>query len=158
MGPLHERSGGRHATYQRQAQRWRRATVDWQITKRGRVTYYRTKSNEVFSDPDLLRLVPGMQVARINAHTWAVGACGFNGRFSNKLLVLIEGRTVYTSLFSGVYWDAQDLIIEDIDRIEVIRGPGASLWGANAVNDVINIITKSAAGNSGPPRLIGGRR
>ena len=105
--------------------------------------------------PDLLRLVPGMQVARIDAHTWAVGARGLNGRFSNKLLVLIDGRTVYTSLFSGVLWDAQDLMIEDIDRIEVIRGPGASLWGSNAVNGVINIITKFAQDTQGHLAVVG---
>src|SRR5207247_3698973 len=69
---------------------------------------------------------------------------GFNGRFANKLLVLIDGRSVYTPLFSGVYWNMQDVMLEDVDRIEVIRGPGATLWGANAVNGVINLITKSA--------------
>lgn len=96
------------------------------------------------SIPELLRMVPGVQVARIDANKWAISARGFNGRFANKLLVLIDGRSVYTPLFSGVYWDVQDLMLEDIERIEVIRGPGATLWGANAVNGVINIITKSA--------------
>lgn len=96
------------------------------------------------SIPELLRMVPGLQVARINAHEWAITARGFNGRWANKLLVLIDGRTIYTPTFSGVYWDMVNLPLEDIDRIEVIRGPGATMWGANAVNGVINILTKSA--------------
>ncbi|HKN33953.1 MAG TPA: TonB-dependent receptor [Terriglobales bacterium] len=96
------------------------------------------------SIPEALRLVPGVQVARIDENKWAISSRGFNGRFANKLLVLIDGRSVYTPLFSGVYWNAQDVMLEDVDRIEVIRGPGATLWGANAVNGVINIITKSA--------------
>jgi iron complex outermembrane receptor protein len=94
--------------------------------------------------PDVLRMVPGLEVAQINASTWAISARGFNGEYSNKLLVLIDGRTVYTPLFSGVYWDAQDVPLDSIERIEVIRGPGATVWGANAVNGVINIITQSA--------------
>lgn len=97
------------------------------------------------SIPETLRLVPGMQVAQINPGNWAISSRGFNGRFANKLLVMIDGRSVYTPLFSGVYWDMQDTVMEDIERIEVIRGPGASLWGANAVNGVINIITKDSA-------------
>src|SRR6266516_2135805 len=96
------------------------------------------------SIPEALRMVPGLQVARIDENKWAIGSRGFNGRFDNKLLVLIDGRSVYTPLFSGVYWNVQDVMLEDVDRIEVIRGPGATLWGANAVNGVINIITKSA--------------
>src|SRR3982075_1059150 len=94
------------------------------------------------SIPETLRLVPGLQVARIDQNKWAIGSRGFNGRFDNKLLVLIDGRSVYTPLFSGVYWNVQDVMLEDVDRIEVIRGPGATLWGANAVNGVINVITK----------------
>ena len=94
--------------------------------------------------PEALRLVPGVQVARIDENKWAISSRGSNGRFANKLLVLIDGRSVYTPLFSGVYWNVQDVMLEDVDRIEVIRGPGATLWGANAVNGVINIITKSA--------------
>src|SRR5881398_2147921 len=94
--------------------------------------------------PEALRMVPGMQVARIDENKWAIGSRGFNGRFDYKLLVLIDGRSVYTPLFSGVFWDVQDVMLEDIDRIEIIRGPGATLWGANAVNGVINILTKSA--------------
>jgi iron complex outermembrane receptor protein len=99
--------------------------------------------------PDLLRMVPGLHVANIDSNTWAITARGFNGQFANKLLVMIDGRSVYTPLFSGVYWDVQDLLLEDIDRIEVVRGPGGTLWGANAVNGVINIITKEAARTQG---------
>jgi iron complex outermembrane recepter protein len=98
----------------------------------------------VTSIPEALRLSPGVEVARQDAHTWAISSRGFNDEFANQLLVLIDGRSVYTPLFAGVYWDVQDLMLEDVDRIEVIRGPGATLWGANAVNGVINITTKSA--------------
>ena len=101
------------------------------------------------SIPELLRMVPGVNVARINNSSWAVTARGFNGAFSNKLLVLIDGRSVYTPAFSGVYWDVQDTLIEDIERIEVIRGPGATLWGANAVNGIINVVTKGAEATVG---------
>ncbi|HRY16684.1 MAG TPA: Plug domain-containing protein, partial [Candidatus Competibacteraceae bacterium] len=94
--------------------------------------------------PEALRLAPGVQVARIGADKWAITIRGFNARFSNKLLVLMDGRTVYDPLYSGVFWHAQDYVLEDIERIEVVRGPGGALWGANAVNGVINIITKSA--------------
>jgi iron complex outermembrane receptor protein len=96
------------------------------------------------SVPEALRMAPGLEVARIDENKWAIGSRGFNGRFDNKLLVLIDGRSVYTPLFSGVYWNVQDVMLEDVDRIEVIRGPGATMWGANAVDGVINIITKPA--------------
>ena len=99
--------------------------------------------------PDALRLVPGLDVAQVDSHTWAISSRGFNDIFANKLLVLIDGRTVYTPLFSGVFWEVQDTLLADIDRIEVVRGPGATLWGANAVNGVINIITKSARDTQG---------
>ena len=99
--------------------------------------------------PDLLRSVPGMNVAQINANTWAVSARGFGGQYANKMLVLVDGRTVYNPLFSGVYWDVVDVLLEDVQRIEVIRGPGATAWGANAVNGVVNIITKSAGAPPG---------
>jgi iron complex outermembrane receptor protein len=99
--------------------------------------------------PELLRVVPGLNIANIDSHTTAVSCRGFKNVFSNKLLVLIDGRSVYTPLFSGVYWDVQDTLLEDIDRIEVIRGPGSSIWGANAVNGVINIITKSSQETQG---------
>ena len=99
--------------------------------------------------PDLLRMVPGIQVARMDANKWAITSRGFNGRFANKLLVMIDGRSVYTPAFSGVIWEVKDTLLEDIDRIEVIRGPGATLWGANAVNGVISIITKKANDTQG---------
>lgn len=101
------------------------------------------------SIPDALRMAPGVQVAQINAHDWAISIRGFNDRFSNKLLVLVDGRTVYSPLFSGTYWSAQDMVMEDIERIEVIRGPGGTVWGANAVNGVINIRTKHSKNTQG---------
>lgn len=103
----------------------------------------------VTSVPEALRLAPGVHVGRIDANKWAVSIRGFNGRFANKLLVLVDGRSIYTPTFAGVYWEIQDLLLEDIDRIEVIRGPGASLWGANAVNGVINILTRRAEDTQG---------
>ncbi len=101
------------------------------------------------SIPELLRIVPGLQVARISSSKWAVTSRGFNNIYANKLLILIDGRTVYSPLFSGVFWDVQDTFLEDVDRIEVIRGPGASLWGANAVNGIINIKTKHTEDTEG---------
>lgn len=101
------------------------------------------------SIPEALRLAPGVQVARIDAANWAVSVRGFNGWYANKLLVLVDDRSIYNPAFAGVYWEVQDLLMEDIERIEVVRGPGASLWGANAVNGVINIITKRAADTQG---------
>jgi iron complex outermembrane recepter protein len=98
----------------------------------------------VTSIPDALRMVPGLQVARIDANKWAISCRGFNDRFANKMLVLVDGRTAYAELFGGVFWEALDTLLEDVERIEVIRGPGASVWGANAVNGVVNIITKGA--------------
>jgi iron complex outermembrane recepter protein len=108
------------------------------------------------SIPEVLRLVPGLMVARIDSNKWAVGARGESGRFSNKMLVLIDGRTVYTNLYSGVYWDQNDTLLEDVERIEIIRGPGGTMWGANAVNAVINIITKSAQQTQGMLATVGG--
>ena len=101
------------------------------------------------SIPEALRLVPGLQVSRINSSNWAITSRGFNDRYTNKLLVLIDGRTIYNALFAGVYWNFQNYMLEDIERIEVIRGPGSTLWGANAVNGVINVITKSAEDTQG---------
>ena len=98
---------------------------------------------------DALRMAPGVQVAKMSSNKWAVSIRGINGRFANKLLVLMDGRTLYNPLFSGVYWEVQDTVMEDISRIEVIRGPSASLWGANAVNGIINIITKAASETQG---------
>ncbi|MDX2506546.1 MAG: TonB-dependent receptor [Gammaproteobacteria bacterium] len=103
----------------------------------------------VTSIPEALRMAPGIQVSRIDANKWAITSRGFNRQFANKLLVMIDGRTVYAPSYSGVYWDAQDTLLADIDRIEVIRGPGATVWGANAVNGVINIITKQAMDTQG---------
>ncbi len=105
---------------------------------------------------DALRLAPGLDVAQISSNQWAVSARGFNGRFANKLLVLIDGRTVYTPLFSGVFWEDQDTLLEDVERIEVIRGPGAAIWGANAVNGVVNVITKRAGQTQGLLAAAGG--
>jgi iron complex outermembrane recepter protein len=99
--------------------------------------------------PDVLRRVPGMDVAQINANNWAVSARGLNGQFSNELLVLLDGRNVYTPTFGGVFWDTMDLPLENIERIEVILGPGASVWGENAVNGVVNIIRKKAGETKG---------
>jgi iron complex outermembrane receptor protein len=99
--------------------------------------------------PDLLRMVPGLEVAQVTPSIWAISARGFNSQYSNKLLVLIDGRVVYTPLFSGVYWDAQDVPLDSIERIEVIRGPGATVWGTNAVNGVIDIMTKTARQTAG---------
>lgn len=107
------------------------------------------------SIPELLRMVPGLSVARIDGNKWAISARGFNSRFANKLLVLIDGRSVYTPLFSGVIWETKDLMLEDVERIEVVRGPGATLWGANAVNGVINIITKHTKDTTGGLMTVG---
>lgn len=108
------------------------------------------------SIPEVLRLVPGLDVGRLGSSTWAISARGLRDLFSNKLLVLMDGRNLYNPLFAGTYWDVQDYILEDIERIEVIRGPGASLWGANAVNGVINIITKDAKDTNDSIVSIGG--
>ncbi len=109
----------------------------------------------VTSLPEALRLAPGVQVARIDANKWAIGVRGFASRLSRSLLVLIDGRSIYSPLFAGVYWEVQDTLLEDVDRIEVIRGPGGTIWGANAVNGVINIITKRAQETQGS-LLVGG--
>src|SRR3989449_5847265 len=99
--------------------------------------------------PEALRLASNLQVAQVDSRQWAISARGFNSTTANKLLVLIDGRTVYTPLYSGVFWDVQEMPLADIDRIEVISGPGATLWGANAVNGVINVITKGAKDTQG---------
>ncbi len=108
------------------------------------------------SIPEILRLAPGVEVARIDSDHWAVGIRGFGSQFSKSVLVLIDGRSVYTPLDSGVNWQVQDTLLEDIERIEVIRGPGGTIWGANAVNGVINIITKKTKDTRGALATIGG--
>ncbi len=99
--------------------------------------------------PEILRLVPGVNVARFSTGSWAISARGFNSTAADKMLVLMDGRTVYSPLFSGTFWEVQDLVLDEVERIEVIRGPGGTLWGANAVNGVINVITKTAHQTSG---------
>ena len=106
--------------------------------------------------PDLLRMVPGMDVAQINANTWAISGRGLNAEFANELLVMVDGREIYTPTTGGVFWDVVDIPLEDIERIEVIRGPGGSVWGANAVNGVINILTKKAGETKGAMVVAGG--
>lgn len=113
------------------------------------LTSEQIRESGVRTIPDLLRLVPGVNVGQIDSNEWAIGIRGFQGKLSRSVLVLIDGRSVYTPLFAGVYWDMQGVMIEDIDRIEVIRGPGGTIWGSNAVNGVINIIRKSARNTRG---------
>ncbi len=113
------------------------------------VTAEEVRRSGATSLPEALRLVPGIYVARIDGSKWSVTSRGFGGRFASKLLVLIDGRTLYSPMFGGVFWEMYDVVMEDIDRIEVIRGPAATMWGANAVNGVINVVTKSAAQTQG---------
>jgi iron complex outermembrane receptor protein len=113
------------------------------------ITHDMLRRGGATSLPEALRLAPNLQVARMDAHQYAISARGFNNAVANKLLVLIDGRTVYAPFFSGVFWDQQDVMLDDVERIEVISGPGATLWGANAVNGVINVITKAAKDSSG---------
>lgn len=113
------------------------------------ITQEDIRRSGMLSIPELLRLVPGLEVAQIDGNKWAITSRGFNTRFSSKMLILVDGRSVYTTVFSGVFWDQIDYPLEDIERIEVIKGPGGTLWGANAVNGVINIITKNAKDTEG---------
>jgi len=106
--------------------------------------------------PEALRLAPNLQVAQVNSHDWAISARGFNNTLANKLLVMIDGRSIYTPLYAGVFWDVQNVLLEDVERIEVISGPGGTLWGANAVNGVINVVTKSARDTQGALVTAGG--
>ena len=99
--------------------------------------------------PEVLRLAPGVEVARIDSNKWSIGIRGFGSRLSRDVLVLIDGRTVYTTLLAGTYWEVQNVMLEDVDRIEVIRGPGGTIWGPNAVNGVINVITRSSKDTHG---------
>jgi iron complex outermembrane recepter protein len=119
------------------------------------ITQEEIRRSGLTSIPEILRLAPGIEVARIDGTKWAVSARGFNGRLANKLLVLIDGRSVYSPETSGVYWEVQDLLLADIERIEVIRGPGGTMWGANAVNGVINIITKHTQDTRGGVVTVG---
>ena len=113
------------------------------------ITQEEIRRSGATSIPEALRLAPGVQVSRIDANKWSIGVRGFGSRLSRSVLVLMDGRSVYTPLFAGVYWEVQDTLLEDIERIEVIRGSGGTLWGANAVNGVINIITKRADDTQG---------
>ena len=120
------------------------------------ITQEDIRSSGATNIPDLLRMVPGVNVAHVSTNTWAVSIRGFNDSFANKVLVLIDGRSVYNPITSGVSWDQQDVPLEDIERIEVIRGPGGTVWGANAMNGVINIITKNAHNTQGGILSAGG--
>jgi iron complex outermembrane recepter protein len=113
------------------------------------ITHDDIERSGVTTIPEALRLAPGVEVARIDSSKWAIGIRGFGSRLSRSVLVLIDGRTVYTTLIAGTYWEVQDYLLEDIDRIEVIRGPGGTIWGPNAVNGVINIITKNTKDTHG---------
>jgi iron complex outermembrane receptor protein len=106
--------------------------------------------------PEALRLAPGVHVAKVDGNKWSIGIRGFQNQFSSKLLVQIDGRSVYNNAFAGVYWDTQDVLLDDIQRIEVVRGPGATVWGSNAVNGVINVITKGARATQGLYAIAGG--
>ena len=120
------------------------------------ITQEDIRRSGVATIPAALRLAPGVEVARIDSNKWSVGIRGFGSRLSRSVLVLIDGRSVYSTLLTGTYWEVQDTVIEDIDRIEVIRGPGGTIWGPNAVNGVINIITKSSKDTQGALVATGG--
>ena len=137
-------------------------TVDRQESTVGRspaavfvITQEMIKRSGARNIPEALRMAPGIEVAKITSSTWAISARGFNGRFANKLLVQIDRRVVYTPTFGGVFWDIQDVVLADVERIEVIRGPGTTAWGSNAVNGVINIITKKTTRHPGRAGAIG---
>jgi iron complex outermembrane recepter protein len=136
--------GGEVTTVSRRAERLVESPSAVQV-----ITGEEIRRSGATSLPEALRLAPNLQVAQVDSRQWAISARGFNAVTANKLLVLIDGRTVYTPLFSGVFWDVQNVMLEDVERIEVISGPGATLWGANAVNGVINVITRSAAETQG---------
>jgi len=141
----------RVTTVSRQAERWFDTPSAIQV-----ITQEEIHRSGASSLPEALRLAPNLQVAQINSSSWGISSRGFNNSLANKLLVLMDGRTLYTTLFAGVFWDVQDTLMEDIDRIEVVSGPGGTLWGANAVNGVINIITKSAKDTQGTLLMAGG--
>ncbi|HEV2618154.1 MAG TPA: TonB-dependent receptor plug domain-containing protein [Candidatus Acidoferrales bacterium] len=129
---------------------WKTASAIYVITQED------IRRSGATSIPELLRMVPGAEVARIDSDHWSVGIRGFGSEFSKSVLVLIDGRSVYTPLFAGVYWDLQNVMLEDVERIEVIRGPGGTIWGANAVNGVINIITKNSKDTHGTLASVSG--
>lgn len=120
------------------------------------ITQEDIRRSTAVSLPDLLRMAPGIHVASLDASKRSVSSRGFSGRFANSLLVLVDGRSIYTPLFSGTEWEITDMMLEDIERIEIIRGPGGALWGANAVNGVVNIVTKNAADTQGGLLSLGG--
>src|SRR6202795_1495759 len=120
------------------------------------ITQQDIQRSGVTTIPAALRLAPGVEVARISSNKWSIGIRGFGSRLSRDVLVLIDGRTVYTTLLAGTYWEVQNVLLEDIDRIEVIRGPGGTIWGPNAVNGVINIITKASKDTHGEFVSVGG--
>jgi iron complex outermembrane receptor protein len=129
---------------------WRTPAAVYAITQED------IRRSGVTSLPEALRLAPGVEVARVDSDHWSVGIRGFGVTLASKLLVLIDGRSVYTPLFAGIYWQVQATPLEDIERIEVIRGPGGTIWGANAVDGVINIITRSAKDTHGSIVSLGG--
>lgn len=120
------------------------------------ITQSDIRRSGVTTIPEILRLAPGVEVSRIDSSTWAVGIRGFGSALSKSVLVLIDGRTVYTPLYAGVYWNVQNVLLSDVERIEIIRGPGGTIWGANAVNGVINIITKKSEDSHGELVSVGG--
>lgn len=120
------------------------------------ITQEDIRRSRATSIPEILRIVPGLEVLRVSSNSWAVSARGFNGVYASKLLVLIDGKSIFSTLYGGVNWDQTDLLIDDIERIEVIRGPGATVWGANAVNGVINIISKKPKDQLGKFITLGG--
>ena len=120
------------------------------------ITQDEIRRSGVRSIPEALRLATGLEVAMFNNGSWPISARGFDITSANKVQVFMDGRSLYTPLFGGVFWDMQSTVIEDIDRIEVIRGPGATLWGGNAVNCVINIISKSTKDTKGGLAVTGG--
>jgi iron complex outermembrane receptor protein len=99
--------------------------------------------------PEVLRLIPGVQASRLDANKWAVSARGFADRVSQKLLVLVDGRSIYSPIFGGVFWESYDVVLEDVERVELIRGPGATLWGANAMNGILNVVTRNSSDTQG---------
>ncbi len=129
---------------------WKTAAAIYVITQED------IRSSGATTIPDALRLAPGVEVARIDSHQWSIGVRGFGSNLSRDVLVLIDGRTVYTTLLAGTYWEVQNVLLEDVDRIEVIRGPGGTIWGPNAVNGVINIITKKTKDTHGEMVNVGG--